>query len=89
MIRTTLTPTHIARTARCLLVAGTLATALIGGGLQSPAAAHAANTRPAATSPVRPLVHGLVNSRLAAFRLGLLSANRGSFGKRPLMTTWH
>jgi hypothetical protein len=84
MIHTLLTPTHIARTARCVLVAGTLATALIGGGLQSPAAAHAASTRPPTTSPVRPLVHGLVNSRLAAFRSGLLNANRETFIRRPL-----
>jgi hypothetical protein len=43
MIHTTLDPTRRIRSARCLLAAGTLtiATALVGGALQSPTATHA------------------------------------------------
>jgi hypothetical protein len=85
MIRTTLNPTHIAHTARCVLVAATLTatTALIGGGLQSPVAAHAASIRPATTSAasyigrVRPL------NKWVAYAPSPLNDQRATFIKKP------
>jgi hypothetical protein len=66
MIRTTLSTTHMARSARCLLMAAalTLTTALSGGMLQGQVAAYANASR---HSPLmrhwgRPKVHGLTFS---------------------------
>jgi hypothetical protein len=89
MIHTMLNPTHIAHSARCVLVAGTLATALIGNGLQSPGAAHAASIRPATTSAVRLFVHGLTTIHWRAYRPGPLDDNRGTFIMRPLTISWY
>jgi hypothetical protein len=86
MIRTTLNPTHIARNARRGLVAATLTvtTALIGGGLQGPATAHAASIRPATTSAVAYLGHVQPNFKWAAYAPSPLNDNRATFIKKPL-----
>jgi hypothetical protein len=86
MIRTTLNQTHIARNARCVLVAATLTvtTALIGGGLQSPTAAHAASIRPATTSAASYLGHVPLMNRWVAYAPSPLDEKRATFIKKPL-----
>ncbi len=86
MIRTTLNPTHIARNARRGLVAATLTvtTALIGGGLQGPATAHAASIRPATTSAVSYVGQVRPTNHWSAYAPSPLNDNRATFIKKPL-----